>query len=413
MKIIACSKLLVASLFAINPMLDSAGPLHLPASSFFERASYKEVAPAEMELPGLTELGLHPQILKRTFDLPTQDDVQRAEHEALEIEYPTLESLTPFTNYGLQVRLGQLTEPQFNQLKTFYRVSKEMQFDESRVYELIDFLPPSAQATADHFFIQHRETITKTSYEGRFRWLWKLLPHPNIGEISSVSNCWNVVWEYLRGSKSSLSTFFVSEEKMQSALEDSRFSEPVTTVAGADLKALFEGTTNSALQKISASDVFLIYQKVIKGGHKAEVLAHVLVYLGDGLVFEKSNPGSDYPPRIAFLKDSLANLMEPDQPQGKELKKLKISVRRFNQAPLPHAKELFSMAVSSQEYLNPQELPKKQQPPPELLKDYTAVPEEGMGGGLLGEFVYKIIDHPMEKNPQTDRFELNVRNGGF
>lgn len=186
--------------------------------------------------------------------------------------------------YLLKVTLGKLTESQFQNLQVRYSSPQMPSFDPSRIYSLADFLPAFIQQTNGKVLVPH---TLKTAPE-----LLKALQAQGktVEPISYVdANCHSVTWQWIN------------------YLQGRGVDEALFTRADGEQ---FELDGRIAAQDIQAGDVLLV--KGTGGYDQVDAILHSAVYLGNGLVFEKGNPGQDYPFRLGYLNDVIAKFKNVD-----------------------------------------------------------------------------------------------------
>src|SRR5207245_718347 len=106
-----------------------------------------------------------------------------------------------------------------------------------------------------------------------------------------TTNCWNAVWEVLRGSKESTNVFYIDPTRARSVLESPTYSRPVKELSAAEASsAEDEAARNAGLQP---RDVLLIVgqsQQDDEGRTVAGTLVHAALFIDDDFYFEKTSP---------------------------------------------------------------------------------------------------------------------------
>ena len=393
MKFATALALLLAA-FAPAPA-HAAAPVKGSPSSFFVKAEFSSPAELKWQPDFAKALSIPVKVVKKTISTPA---FEGEDGESWRIESPMSESLHALESYSLDIRFPKLEPSQLSALNKKFKAGVAPRAGGS--YELIEFLPAAAQAMYEHHYINNRQNPG----EEAMAWAHELAgPHPDVSWISRVTNCWSTAFEVLRRSSDQLSVHFVSEGEMKTVLTDDAYSSEVAKLNGKDIALLLTGKPPEALAKIEPGDLLLYYYKVVIGV-PTDTLAHVSVAIDGSLVYEKTNPGSSFPARIALLKDSVANLartqgVDIEKPTAKALKDMRLVIRRFNKKPLPTAKELFALSVSPGMFIDPsRELTESKLPAAEFFARHNAVTEMGTGGGILFESLYEIVDFKLVKD---------------
>ncbi|WP_413290413.1 hypothetical protein [Bdellovibrio sp. HCB337] len=190
----------------------------------------------------------------------------------------------PQDQYVLDVTVGQITEAQFQSLHSKFHTSPSIPYDSQRAYKLVDFLPIFIQKTNGRVLVPHALPVAPE--------LLKELKNQNKSteKVSYVDgNCHSVSWQWVNHLQGQGST---------DALLTLADGERLTLGFKVDPKELQPG------------DVLVVNGN---GGFDQDgAVLHSAIYLGYGLVFEKGNPGKEYPYRMSFLKDVMSKYKKVD-----------------------------------------------------------------------------------------------------
>lgn len=181
----------------------------------------------------------------------------------------------PEDQYILDVTLGQISEAQFQTLQAHYRVQLNTPYDSQRIYKLVDFLPAFMQKMNGYVLVPHSlpaapELLKALESQGKST--------ENVAYVDA--NCHSVTWQWVnhlqgKGSNEALLVLADGEQ------------------LGLDFKV--------KPRDLQPGDVLVI--RGTGGFDQVDAVLHSAIYLGYGLVFEKGNPGAEYPYRMSYLKD--------------------------------------------------------------------------------------------------------------
>ncbi|MES2855066.1 MAG: hypothetical protein V4692_04340, partial [Bdellovibrionota bacterium] len=322
------------------------------------------------------------------------------------IEMPSSENLGNLESYTLEVEFGKLTQSQFEALKLFYKSSNIPAWSETRAYGLVDFLPAPIQAVYQKNYLSNRQHLDPK----HMKWAHEQVgSRDDVNWISKVTNCFSTAYEFLRNSKSEFTVFFASEANVNKIFGSRKYSDLVVRVKNDEY--LDDSKFEAAISTVQPGDLVMIYMNIVEGGMIRKALAHVGVALDSEIVFEKTNTGSDYPYRVSFLKDSIENLVKdfkvPDE-MFPSAGKIEIVVRRFGKKPLPHPRDAFSLSASPGVFIDPMSLAEELRPSNSVIRNHAAVADIGMGGNILFESLYEILDFDIRQDRSTGLFELSA-----
>lgn len=155
-------------------------------------------------------------------------------------------------------------------------------FDETKNYNLLDFLPITVRGLVDHTFAQEEEDLPQG------------LPIPATPKVYSkailVPNCWTTVYEFLRSVTSTLGD------------QDTVFHDVYST-DDKDAQVWLQNMTSRIPGGVEAQrrfgDVGLIFLR--DKAFERPVLEHAVVFLDQDIVFEKAGTGNLNPYRLTDL----------------------------------------------------------------------------------------------------------------
>lgn len=249
--------------------------------SSMANAAWRESLPPELAVPELMRMGLEGLSVEKVF------------HHRLE------KFLDPEDRYFLVVRLGRLTETQFNRIDKLYGNRSPADYNPEREYRLKDFLPPVVQAVLNKTFTPigyDLSFLKKSSYQRKIRKLKKASP---IGEeglmvdgllwngLSTETNCWNATVETLNAINAGTSTY--------------RIFTPPRWEIDRELKSAYFGKPVTSESKLQQWDTLLISEKSPYTG--IEILQHTALVINKQLVFEKVGSTADHPYRLSLRQD--------------------------------------------------------------------------------------------------------------
>jgi hypothetical protein len=190
--------------------------------------------------------------------------------------------------YLLDVTLGRISQSRFDTLHLRFGTKASERFDASKVYKLVDFFPSFARKVNGKVLEPH-ETVPESA-------LLEAMASKEMttdGKAYVDANCHSVTWQwvnFLQGTG--------SDESTLTLMDGQRLFDQTADFASVDEDDLIPG------------DVYFV--KGDGGLEQVDAILHSGVYVGDGLVFEKSNPGEQFPYRIAYLKDVTAKYKRVD-----------------------------------------------------------------------------------------------------
>jgi hypothetical protein len=303
------------------------------------------------------------------------------------------ESNARYSNYILDIKLGQISEKQFNEIRAIMKSPEDLQWESKKQYSIVDFMPISVQALFGNYYIHNRFTYDKKTLP----WHYQFKEISNEGQVSRISNCWHAAWEYLHAANDKVSIFFADEQHIRPILEDSQRSTLIKEFNPTQIEILYT-SPRKFFKDIKPGDLILIYQKIQSMAQgEFEALAHVAVAVDNNIVFEKMNPASKFPYRLAYLTDTIDNLIYSDKPNINDkttveyLNSLRIVIRRF-ETKLPVIRNLINMEKNPGIFIDITQLKEKERPSKEFMMNHTIVAELGSGGTIISEDLYKIQD---------------------
>lgn len=193
----------------------------------------------------------------------------------------------PADQYLLEVTVGRISEARFNELHARFG-TKPGRFDAAKSYALGDFLPSFARAVLGKAL----EPYT-TPADPSLVAAMKSKDMATDGQAHVNANCHSVTWQWIN--------------HLQGRGTDDAV---LTLVDGEVLFAKISGFREVREGDLQAGDVY--FTKGDGGLEQTDAILHSGVYLGDGLVFEKANPGEAFPYRIARLEDVTAKYRRVD-----------------------------------------------------------------------------------------------------
>lgn len=241
---------------------------------------------------------------------------------------------------ALQVTFGKINEDKYNALMGLYGGAGYVPFEESRNYEIIDFLPPLLQALESNVFLYHQEEVSKIN-EGRTG-AFGTDNAPVDSMVTTSVNCWGTVYEIARFKSFDKAKALVPEEFMifytdrfqaEAVLKADTYSEKigktVSLAAGASLV-----DADKKVSGVDTGDVLIVTTEVkFDNGDIKKLIEHAAVYIDAGLYFEKTNAGEREPYRLSLLQDVAGNYVSK--------RNTELEFRRFNREVLPHPVTVF------------------------------------------------------------------------
>jgi hypothetical protein len=398
------SFLLLVCLIFINctHFVKQRSPSQVPSSidietygNFFQKVKIKSTQKIDHTSKFEEILGKKVQVDYNLIDLPIYSGSSILDKNSWSIENTRLnvESNASYTNYILDLALGEISEKQFNDIKKKMKSPINLKWEAKKTYSIVDFMPISAQALYGNYYIHNRFTYDKKTLP----WHYKFKEITNEGQISRISNCWHAAWEYLQGANDKVSIFFADENHFRSVIEDDKKSKIIKEFNPAQIEKLY-ASPKIFFNDIAPGDLILIYLKMQSMGQgEFEALAHVAIAIDNNIVFEKLNAESSLPYRLSYLTDSIDNLIFSDKSNFNDkttkehLESLRIVVRRLN-TNLPPIRTQINMQKNPGTFLDVTQLKEKERPTQEFMTDHTIVTELGSGGTIISEDLYKIQD---------------------
>lgn len=223
----------------------------------------------------------------------------------------------PEDRYVLDIKLGKLTQTQFNQLKARFGATSQVPYQANRIYELTDFLPPVVQALLNHTYEVTYVDVRTRNEEISF--LFK-------GGVATASNCFNTTIETLRslnGINPTTHRFYFPDR----------------------WKVTDYFRQNMALVKPTQARTWDALTFV--GGHSGylKAIQHTALVITDDIVFEKTDASSDDPYRLSYTKDVLkkyARVLKETFPGNHGVEYRRLASRRIPDFKQPITVELFS-----------------------------------------------------------------------
>lgn len=221
-----------------------------------------------------------------------EDDFEAAEGQVtvdLQISKVSIAGPTDEADqYMLDVTVGRIDETTFQKLHQRFQTKRTEAYDAMKVYKLVDFLPSFVRKTHGKVLVPHA-----TPADASLVAALASREMPTDGKAYVDANCHSVTWQWVnhlqgRGADDAVLTLMDGENLFADT-------------------AAFETVDEDAL---APGDVY--FAKGNGGTDQIDAVLHSGVYLGQGLVFEKGNPGQDYPYRIAYLRDVVAKYRRVD-----------------------------------------------------------------------------------------------------
>lgn len=374
--------------------------------NFFQKVKIKSSKKTGYASKFESILGKKIQVQYSLLDLPEiSSTILNQNGWSVELAGANGQSSDIYSNYILDILLSEISEAQFNELKKAMRSPIDLKWDPKKQYSIVDFMPISAQALYGNYYIHNRFTYDKKTLP----WHYKFKEITNEGQVSRISNCWHAAWEYLQAANDKISIFFAGEEHIRPILEDNKYSAIVKEFTPKQIEILFT-SPKTFFNGIESGDLILIYQTMQNMTGEFEALAHVAIAIDNNIVFEKMNPISNLPYRLAYLTDSIDNLIYinksdiKDKTTSEHLASLRIVVRRFIEK-LPPLRTQINMQKKPGVFLDMNELKAKDRPTQEFMSNHTIVTELGTGGTIISEDLYKIQDVEILK--KDGKYELD------
>lgn len=234
------------------------------------------------------------------------------------LQSPRLEKLEYSEDkYYLEVTLGRLTQDQYKAMRALYGNISQVPYSATKVYDLLDFVHPAIQATAN----QVLEPITydteslfdldmdSLSEDGQMV-MWGVKK----SGLSYFSNCWNTTSQILnlmnpsaQKGKMRYSIYWPGRDEMSLVFQDNELSTMVKE------------------KSLNYGDAMLIFNHA-PAEHDMAQIQHTALILSRNLVFEKTDGSENDPYRISLRADVLKKYKAVFEGQAH------IQYRRFNQA---------------------------------------------------------------------------------
>lgn len=208
----------------------------------------------------------------------------------------------PADQYYLKVHFGRLNAEDFEFLKTKYGGFSKVEHLADKEYSIEDFLPPAMQALINQTFeeiyhdVSFADHVEASSEEDEMTFF--AFRKQGLG---SFTNCWGTTLEVLRSMHADfngvLNLYWPGRWEAGDIFERDEHS-----------RALDEA------EELRFGDV-VAYRLKNLASPEFSSLQHTVIYLGDGLIFEKVDGRSTDPYRIAHLEDVTAKyqrLLEED-----------------------------------------------------------------------------------------------------
>lgn len=190
-------------------------------------------------------------------------------------------------NYHLKVILGTLSRPQFDQHKREFRSPENLTYHPQRIYLLSDFFPHFARMllgkTVSRYEIDvPKDLVVALEVNG------KQMAKKTVVDALCHSISW--LWvNHIQGRPSVEPLFFQT--------------------SGEALEAVLDAPSVRK-SELGIGDLILIRGN---GGIRQQgAILHSATYVGYGVVYEKGNPGQEYPYRVAKLEDVVAKYRKID-----------------------------------------------------------------------------------------------------
>lgn len=284
--------------------------------------------------------------------------------------------------YYLEVKLGRLSQSQYQSMLTHFGNSSRVPYDAAKEYDLIDFLHPAMQATVNQVFLPknyNTERLIEVDLEKDVSEDAAMFFHAaSKSGISSFSNCWNTTMEVLR--------------LMSPSSDKNKMVYRLYWPGRWDTSDAFsDGKTSTVIGSSSAAlgDALVVKLKSEGGG---EMLQHTAIVLSPSLVFERTDTTENDAYRISYRRDVEAKYKKvfTDEERLLEYRRFR-SVEDFK-APALGVSELKGKDRRLFDRLAPG-IP---------LDRLTGGCETGMGGGC--DVVYnEVHEVSLVTNPKTGR----------
>ncbi|MES2854661.1 MAG: hypothetical protein V4692_02305, partial [Bdellovibrionota bacterium] len=375
-------------------VLEIDGPNAHPAA-LFSPVEYKLSEVVDWRPEIAEKLEIETQVTRRRFaDIERQPEVSIGD---LKYQPATTSNLDEDSNYTLEIIFKSPTLAQFNGLKKHFKTKSPIEWKAGRNYSLVEFLAPIAQAAIDSTYLAN----SSLAKPGLLTWTAPFGIFFDQERIHRTSNCYSTAYEYLRGSTSSMAIHFVREGTMDGFFTDDAYSRALLRFTPAEIqKAVESGVIDGRLTKIASGDLLMFQKKTYIGSHSYFGLVHTAIAIDKDLVFEKGNPGSDYPFRIAFLKSVVTRLSDTnDYSQGR------IVVRRFGKKEIPPASKLFGLAKQFELEYRYTQVPLSERPDLMFQQNHGIAPKVGSFGAGW-DSVYEFKDIPLSWDQETQRYKF-------
>lgn len=225
----------------------------------------------------------------------------------------------PEDQYLLDIKLGKLTDVQFNKLNARFGALSKVPYQATRVYELADFLPPVVQSLLGHTY-----EVTYMDVKSRNEEISFIIK----GGIYTASNCFNTTIETLRsinGINPDTHRFYFPDR--WKVTDFFRKNKDMALVKPAQLKTWdvmsFVGGYNGYLTAIQ----------------------HTALIITDDIVFEKTDMSSDDSYRLSYSKDVLkkyARLLKESFPENHGVEYRRLTSKKIPDFKTPMNADIFS-----------------------------------------------------------------------
>lgn len=183
-------------------------------------------------------------------------------------------------DYHLNVSLGCMSKEKFDALQKAFGSSMTTPFDSNTNYNLKEFLPNFLKKVIGKHLVPHEIVVPDLVY-GEVSAL---------GEVDKMakvdSNCHSVAWQWINHAQGQKSDDFI-----------------FALVDGDSLLGFAQSAPAISQSQLQIGDVVMVEGNTLQQQGAA---LHSAIYIGEGLVFEKGNPGENYPYRVAKLKDVIS-----------------------------------------------------------------------------------------------------------
>jgi hypothetical protein len=299
--------------------------------------------------PGFKDAAARAIRTRSAFRLAKIDDYNRRVDRKSRIKYKSFWLELPFEQKALDFVFEGLDEAQFHAVKNLYGNATLTQARSGRHdYNLVDFMPPAIQALNGHTFEYATADIPELNL-GR-NGANGTPEAPVEPHVTISANCWSTVYGILRsggfgreGARPAPFTVFYTGRFQAmdffGGLGKAIGSVNVKRGGRGQIPKQVQIETGDLILIITARQLYTGYAADREGnmieGKEASTLVsmeHAAIHIDDGLVFEKSNGGSDDPYRFMPLAPALEQYTR-EVPT-------RIQIRRFH-GELPDPRDVF------------------------------------------------------------------------